>query len=84
MAGPPKTKPPTAPSTPDRTSAVVSATLILLTVLGVVTVFWEPLAALAGGAPAAEAVGEAHPAGADAGTLAPSVPGAASDASGSS
>jgi hypothetical protein len=84
MAGPPKTKPPTAPSAPDRTSAIVLATLILLTVLGVVTVFWEPLAALAGGSPAGEAVGETRAAAGDAGTLAPSVPGVAADASGSS
>jgi hypothetical protein len=34
--------------------------LILLTALGVVTVFWEPLAALAGGAQTSEAVGEAR------------------------
>jgi hypothetical protein len=45
----------------------VSATLILLTVLGVVTVFWEPLAALAGGAPAAEAIGETRAATPDGG-----------------
>ena len=69
MAAPPKTKSPAAPSAsgPDRTSAVVSATLILLTVLGVVTVFWEPLAALAGGAPASEAVGETRAATSDGG-----------------
>jgi hypothetical protein len=35
----------------DRTSAVVAGTLILLTVLGVLTVFWEPLAAIAQGGP---------------------------------
>ena len=69
MAAPPKTKSPAAPTAPatDRTSAVVSATLILLTVLGVVTVFWEPLAALAGGAPAGETVGETRAAMPDAG-----------------
>jgi hypothetical protein len=84
MAAPPKTKPPTSPPLPgpDRTSAIVSATLILLTVLGVVTVFWEPLAALAGGAPAAETVGETRAATPDAGAS-PSGTGAV-DASGSS
>ena len=64
MAAPPKTKPTSAPSRagsgPDRTSTVVAAALILLTGLGVVTVFWEPLTALALGAPAGEAVGESH------------------------
>jgi len=30
----------------DRTSAVVAGTLILLTVVGVLTVFWEPLGAI--------------------------------------
>jgi hypothetical protein len=34
--------------------------LISLTVLGVLTVFWEPLAALAGAGPAGESVGETH------------------------
>ena len=67
MAAPPKTKPSPAPATPDRTSAVVSAAMILLTALGVVTVFWEPLAALAGGAPASEAVGESRAATSDGG-----------------
>ncbi|HVU50955.1 MAG TPA: hypothetical protein VHL80_09735 [Polyangia bacterium] len=84
MAAPPKTKPPSAPATQDRTSAVVSATLILLTVLGVVTVFWEPLTALAGGAPATEAVGETRAAAPDAGALAAPSATAAADASGSS
>jgi hypothetical protein len=51
MATPPKVKsePASAPAR-DRTSSIVAATLILLTVLGIVTVFWEPLAALASGA----------------------------------
>jgi hypothetical protein len=85
MAAPPKTKPPAAAARADRTSAVVSATLILLTVLGVVTVFWEPLAALAGGAPAAESVGEKRAAAGDGGVLpSPSVTGGAVDASSSS
>jgi hypothetical protein len=85
MAATPKTKPPSTPvraSRADRTSAVVAATLILLTALGIVTVFWEPLTALAVGAPAAESVGETRAAVGDAGTPA-STPGA-HDASGSS
>jgi hypothetical protein len=64
MAVTPKAKPPLPPparakperAKPERTSAVVTATLILLTVLGIVTVFWEPLAALAMGTPAADSV----------------------------
>ena len=63
MGAPPKAKPPSAPergASTDRTSSVVAATLILLTALGVVTVFWEPLAALAVGAPVGETVGEAR------------------------
>jgi hypothetical protein len=43
---------------PDRTSTVVTGTLILLTVLGVVTVFWEPLAAIAAGGSAGETTAE--------------------------
>ncbi len=42
----------------DRTSAVVTTTLIVLTVLGVVTIFWEPLTALALGTPATDTVTE--------------------------
>jgi hypothetical protein len=61
MAGTLNSKTPTAPagapaaSAPDRTSAIVTTTLIFLTGLGILTVFWEPLAALALGTPAAEA-----------------------------
>jgi hypothetical protein len=88
MAAPPKTKREAAPSASgsgtDRTSAVVSAALILLTALGIVTVFWEPLAALAGAAPAAEAVGETHPATADGGAGALASPSATGPADGSS
>jgi hypothetical protein len=52
MAPPPKTKPtvPTARASDgrrDRTSTVVAVTLLLLTGLGVVTIFWGPLMALA-------------------------------------
>jgi hypothetical protein len=72
----------------DRTSAVVTATLILLTALGIVTIFWEPLTALAVGAPADEAVSGTRGAPADGGAAAsPSTaaaPGAPADASGSS
>ena len=42
----------------DRTSAVVTTMLIVLTVLGVVTIFWEPLTALALGTPATDTVTE--------------------------
>jgi hypothetical protein len=45
--------------------------LIFLTVLGVVTVFWEPLAALAVGAPAGEPTTESHAPAVDAGAAAP-------------
>jgi hypothetical protein len=62
----------------DRTSAVVAGTLIFLTVLGVVTVFWEPLAALAVGTPAGETTSEPHVAPIDAGSV------QATDGSGSS
>jgi hypothetical protein len=93
MAATPKAKPPTSRATTaraDRTSSVVTATLILLTALGVVTVFWEPLAALAvgnaGTAPAGEPVSESHATAADAGAVAPVSPtaGGARDAGGSS
>jgi len=70
MPATPKTKPTpptTATARPDRTSAVVTATLILLTALGVVTVFWEPLTALAVGAPSADSVAETRGASGDAG-----------------
>ena len=87
MAATPKAKPPSARApahaaerTPDRTSSIVTGTLILLTVIGVVTVFWEPLAALAVGAPASDSMGEARTPTADGGLLpaaAPSVSGAA-------
>jgi len=75
MAGSKKGKPSPPPVSADRTSAVVTATL-----LGVVTVFWEPLAALAMGAPATEARSEveARGPGADGG------PGGALDGSSSS
>lgn len=49
MSEPPKSK-----RVADRTSTVVVGTMILLTVLGVVTVFWEPLAAIASGGAQAE------------------------------
>jgi hypothetical protein len=96
MAATPKAKPTPvrgAAARADRTSTVVTATLILLTALGVLTVFWEPLAALAGGAPAADVASESRVPAADAGAgaaSAPSVTGAAGpgsaplDASGSS
>jgi hypothetical protein len=45
--------------------------LIFLTVLGVLTVFWEPLTALAVGAPASETTGETHAVTVDAGAAAP-------------
>jgi hypothetical protein len=85
MAAPPKTKPPSPapPSARDRTSAVVSATLILLTVLGIVTVFWEPLTALAVGAPAGGTVGESHAPAADGGASAPASPSVETAADGS-
>jgi hypothetical protein len=70
----------------DRTSAIVTTTLIGLALLGTGTVFWEPLTALAFGAPAAESMGDSHPFGAtspttnDAGAASPNAP----DASGNS
>ncbi len=70
MAATPKAKP-SSPASPnagaDRTSAVVTATLILLTATGVVTIFWEPLTALAGGAPATETAAEPRAGAGDAG-----------------
>jgi hypothetical protein len=48
---------------------VVVGTLIFLTALGVLTVFWEPLAALAVGTPAAEPTSaETHAPAVDAGS----------------
>jgi hypothetical protein len=61
MAVTPKAKHPATPAAPrrvDRTSAVVTTTLIVLTALGVVTIFWEPLTALALGTSATDAVTE--------------------------
>jgi hypothetical protein len=96
MPATPKTKPSTSPAPaarPDRTSAVVTATLILLTALGIITVFWEPLTALAVGAPSAESVADTRGGSGDGGTAATSSPSetgaaataaAAPDASGSS
>jgi hypothetical protein len=63
MPATPKAKqPPTPPPQRrvDRTSAVVTTTLIGLTVLGVVTIFWEPLTALALGTPATDTVTESR------------------------
>jgi hypothetical protein len=79
MPATPKTKPsaPPAPAArPDRTSAVVTATLILLTALGVITVFWEPLTALAVGAPPTESVAETRGISGDGGVAATSSPSA--------
>jgi hypothetical protein len=61
MPATPKAKQPPTQAPPrrvDRTSAVVTTTLIVLTVLGVVTIFWEPLTALALGTPATDTVTE--------------------------
>jgi hypothetical protein len=90
----PKHPPPQAPpSRADRTSAVVTTTLIVLTLLGVVTIFWEPLTALALGTPATDTVTEPRAAAAgdggapvSASTAPPtsSGPSASVDASGSS
>jgi hypothetical protein len=71
----------------------VTTTLIVLTVLGVVTIFWEPLTALALGTPATDTVTEPRAATATDGGAAPSPatssttsngPRASVDASGSS
>ena len=72
MAVTPKRNPPSEASvrgraTPDRTSAVVAATLALLTALGIVTIFGEPLAALAVGTPTVEGVSEPRPSATDGG-----------------
>jgi hypothetical protein len=51
---------PPPPRRPERTSAVITGTLIFLTALGIVTVFWEPLAAVAvGSSGGAEAISTA-------------------------
>jgi hypothetical protein len=92
MTEPPKGKravgvtgsgPPSAPPdrAPDRTSTIVAGTLILLTVLGVVTVFWEPLAAIAAGGSANEPTSEPRALAPDAGATSVVSP---SDASGNS
>jgi hypothetical protein len=62
--------PPSA-ARPDRTSTVVAGTLIFLTALGVLTVFWEPLAALAVGTTTPEAASEPHAPPVDAGAATP-------------
>jgi hypothetical protein len=90
----PKHSPPQPPPRRvDRTSAVVTTTLIGLTVLGVVTIFWGPLTALALGTPATDTVTEPRAAPASDGgapapaSTAPSTsngPSASVDASGSS
>jgi hypothetical protein len=83
MAAKPKAKPSPAPTSvarADRTSAVVTTTLILLTALGIVTIFWEPLTALAVGTPPTESVSEARTAAPDGGAAA--VPAAALSTSG--
>jgi len=69
MAAKPKAKP-SSPARADRTSAVVTTTLILLTALGVVTIFWEPLTALALGSPSTEGVSEPRGATSDDGAAA--------------
>jgi hypothetical protein len=79
------TEPPKSKRSSDRTSTVVVGTMILLTVLGVVTVFWEPLAAIASGGSTGEASEPRAliPDGGVAPTSSPSR-GAARDASGNS
>ncbi|HEX4404276.1 MAG TPA: hypothetical protein VH560_05580 [Polyangia bacterium] len=92
MPATPKAKQPPAPPpqrSTDRTSAVVTTTLIVLTVLGVLTIFWEPLTALALGTPATDTVAEPRAATATDGGAATSattrvVPNVSVDASGSS
>jgi hypothetical protein len=96
MPATPKAKqpPPEAPQRRvERTSAVVTTTLIALTVLGVGTIFWEPLTALALGTPASDTVNEPRAATAIDGGATPSPatspttsngPRASVDASGSS
>jgi len=87
MAATPKVKraPTRSAASADRTSTVVTATLIGLTVLGVLTVFWEPLAALAGGGPTTDVASEPRPAAPDAGVVpSTNAPSAPADASGSS
>jgi hypothetical protein len=92
MPATPKAKQPPTPAPPrrvDRTSAVVTTTLIVLTVLGIVTIFWEPLTALALGTPVTDTVTEPRaPTATDGGApSSPSTsnsPSASIDASGSS
>jgi hypothetical protein len=59
MSSPPKDK--SAPARADRTSAVVTAGLVGLALLGTATIFWEPLTAFALGAPSTEGVGDPRP-----------------------
>jgi hypothetical protein len=47
-------------ASPDRTSAVVSSTIVALALVGVGTIFWEPLAALAVGSPTGDVTDEAR------------------------
>ncbi len=61
MSGPPKDKPAPARVERDRTSAVVTTTLVGLTLLGAATIFWEPLTAFALGAPTTEGMGDPRP-----------------------
>jgi len=75
--GPPRGK-------PDRTSTVVGVTLIGLAALGVLTIFWEPLAALAVGAPSADGVSDGRATSVDGGAVTSPTPVGALDASGNS
>lgn len=77
------TEPPKSKRSVDRTSTVVVATMILLTVLGVVTVFWEPLAAIASGGSRAE-TNEPRATSADAGAAPAPAQAPSVDASGNS
>jgi hypothetical protein len=69
---------------PERTSTVVGVTLIGLAALGVLTIFWEPLAALAVGAPSADSVSDVRGTPADGGAATSPTPVGALDASGNS
>ncbi|HVZ75102.1 MAG TPA: hypothetical protein VHJ20_22120 [Polyangia bacterium] len=84
MPAPPKDNP--APRAPraDRTSTVVTTTIIGLALVGIGTIFWEPIAAIAVGAPAADGVSDTHPVSNLPATTNSTDAGAPADASGNS
>ncbi|MDB4983147.1 MAG: hypothetical protein JWM82_3899 [Myxococcales bacterium] len=60
-SAPARVERPVVTTAADRTSAVVTTTLVGLALLGAATIFWEPLTAFALGAPSTEGMGDPRP-----------------------